>query len=234
MRAQIICLAVTALAAGAHADTFSAFSDRNPDGPTVGALFDVPSLAFRDGAPFDGDGIVRFGLDYDLNGNLPGGEGSVNTRFSLEARLSSYQRVTLGAVVFHTYRASGVMRFISESTGNNVLAASFENAAFSSISNESGAWGQTATLVADDTFGSLLFQAGDVLAGRTLTQSRDLTLNLANVRGASGGRVLINTAGAALASWMAEASFTAHAVPTPGAAVALGLGGLVALRRRRS
>ena len=84
----------------------------------------------------------------------------------------------------------------------------------------------------DDT-GALTFATFGALSDIDVSQLRDFAFSLSNVRLANGNRVPVEQ-GALGTPWKAEASFSAHAVPAPGAITLAGLGGLVMARRRRN
>lgn len=221
----------------AAADTFSASSDRNPDGPTVaGGLGPVPSLSIGDARVLDLNNRISFGLDYDLNDNLPGGAGAVATQFQFSGVMSEYARLNVGGLFYHTYVVSGAMRFIEESGSATALFVEFSRARFYSISANPDAWGQTATLQADDSIAgtNLSMTAGGALAGRDLTRDRDFSLGLSDLRQVSGGAVQVNAAGFPITGWQAEASFAAHAIPSAGSLALLAGAGILSSRRRRS
>ncbi len=235
-RMGLVGLALTGCALTAHADTFSAYSDRNPDGPTFAGGLHVSGLDLVDGRPFDANGMITFGLGFDLNDDAPGGDGFVATRFEFSGSLREYQRIFLGGgLVQHTYRASGDFHFLEQATGTMILMISFRDGIFSSVSNNPDAWGQTATLVSDDTIDpGITFTPGSFLAGRNLTLSEDFAFGLSNVRShPSGARVGVTSAGAPVLPWKAEASFVAHAIPAPSALGLLAMAGGLAARRRR-
>ncbi len=221
-----------ALAAGAaNAALFSFASDRNADGPTFSGL--APNV-ITDGRPQDGDGAVTtlFLVDRDEDGAGP--VQAIASRFEYNAVVTNYQAVVFGGQFSHQFTLDGSFSIVDVNTNQPIFTVNFDNAFLSSWSNSMASLGRSAQMQNnDDSDPGLTFQTFGVLADVDVSDLRDFGFSLSNVRLANGNRVPV-TANGLGTPWRAEGSFSAHAIPAPGA-VALGaLGALVITRRRRN
>ncbi len=114
---------------------------------------------------------------------------------------------------------------------NIILSGAAESGAFVRIA------GTNSILFSHETWFS--YAAGpELLAllvpGRTLADPQEAVFTVTDI--ATGGPPLIPAGGGAIANFTANASFSGNVsvVPTPGALALAGVGGLLALRRRRS
>lgn len=234
-RISVLAVSAAALslfAGAAQAGFISAYSDSNSDGPT----FSGSGFALRDGRPFDTSASITFGLyhDPDENGPLPSiFQGTV---FEMDATLGAYAMTPLAGMFIHSWSVAGSFRFLDQNTGALVLQVNFTNALFTSWTNTPSSMGSTASLQGNlFTDPGMTAVFGGMLAGYTAVDNWafDLTA-LRTVQG--GGRVLLFQDGGVglIGPWTAEGSFSAQLVPAPASMALLGLGGLVAARRRRA
>jgi len=231
MKTFMTAVGAFALAAGAaNAALFSFASDRNADGPTFSGL--APA-AITDGRPQDGDGAVTVTFLVDRDDDGPGVAQSIAARFEYDAVVTGYQVAAFGGQFSHQFTLDGSFSIIDASTNLPIFVASFDNAFFSSWSNLQASLGRSAQMQDnDDSDAGLTFATFGTLADIDVSQSRDFGFSLSNVRLANGNRVPIGGNGLGT-PWRAEGSFSAHAVPAPGAIALAAMGGLVIARRRR-
>lgn len=232
----IAALALAVTAGSAHATFFSFAS-----GSASGAW----TFNSQGGATF-GSGLgntpVTLMID-DRNGLLPTLE--VSSRFESTITLSHVASVPLGGGTYsHIYLANGGYSFIDTAAGTPLLTTQFENALFTARGGASS-WATAASLQGDGTGnGSVTMTwSGASLPGYGLMPgvldmpSFAFGLTALNSSGAipynfeMPGRDLANSLPSG--SWYAEASFTAAAIPAPGAMGLLAMGGMLAARRRR-
>jgi MYXO-CTERM domain-containing protein len=106
---------------------------------------------------------------------------------------------------------------------------------FSSWSNSANQLGRSGQIQANDQADpSLSFSTGGVLADIDVSQQRDFAFSLSNVQLANGNRVPVTANGISTVPWSAEGSFSASAIPAPGALALAGLGMIATARRRRN
>jgi MYXO-CTERM domain-containing protein len=223
------------LSALAAADTtFSFASDSNNDGPTFEGL--APS-SIVDGEALDASGDVIVDLLFDANGDLPGGGSSFNSFFNFDADTTDYNVTAFGGNFIHSWTMSGSFDFVETGTGLTVLTIAFENALLTSFSSSSTALGTTATLQSsEDVDPGLAFTPGNPLIGLGITDlsaNEGFAFTLTNIVSLAGGSVGLTQQGAFVGDWQSEGSFSAVAVPAPGALAMLGLAALAGRRRRR-
>jgi hypothetical protein len=223
------------LAGAASAGTFSFASDDNADGPVLqGVSSQTGSSLMTDGASLNLDNGVQVDFAYDIDENAASAAIKVPAIFTMSAQSISYSKSNFGGVWIHTYAFAGSYEFHRQSDGALIFSAGFKNAVWTSVSGSEFAWGQTATLQSsDDIDAAISFVAGPVINGIDLSASEDFVFTLSNLRSNTGGAVGVNAQGTPQVAWSSEASWSAQAVPAPGAVVLAAAGGLIAGRRRR-
>jgi MYXO-CTERM domain-containing protein len=155
--------------------------------------------------------------------------------------------VPLGGGAFsHNYLASGSYSFTDVATGTTLLTVNFENCLYTARGSQAS-WFTTAALQGDSGAGATvnLTWNGASLPGYGLnpgTLPGGFSFGLATLNSSGvipyGGQA----PGASLATpsmlppsqWWSEGSWSATNVPGPGVLTLIGLGGLVAARRRRA
>ncbi len=231
MKNFVLAAGALALAAGAaQAAHFSFASDGNPNGPTFSGL---AGSVITDGRPQDADNAVTVNFLVDRDEDGPGVAQSIAARFEYSAVITNYSVAPFAGQFNHQFSLQGTFSIIDASTDQAVFVASFGNALFSSWSNSAASLGRSASMQGNDDTGALTFATFGALSDIDVSQLRDFAFSLSNVRLANGNRVPVEQ-GALGTPWKAEASFSAHAVPAPGAITLAGLGGLVMARRRRN
>lgn len=234
-RAAVGAGLVGVLAGIASAGTFSFAADANQDGPVLQGGPTTANTSFvRDGATQNSDGSVQIDFRWDPDEDGPLGPLVIPSRLVLQAESKIYTKTNFAGMWIHSYTFGGSYEFRRLSDDAVVFSATFSNALWTSVSSSEFAWGQTATLQSSDTTdGGITFLAGPALPALDLSQSEDFAFTLTNLTSLGGGAVGINASGAPLAFWKSEASWSAQAIPAPGAVVLTMVGGLVAGRRRR-
>jgi hypothetical protein len=236
MLTRLACIAaVVALSGSAHGAFFSFAS-----GSASGAwTFTGSGATFGSGL---GSTPVTLLID-DRHGLLP--TLQISSRFESSVTLSHVASVPLGGGSFsHTYLASGSFTFTDAAAGTTLLTTQFTDSLFTARGGES-AWSTTAALQGDNLGGgsvSMVWSGANLPGYGLIPGALDLPtfafgLAALNSSGAipynfeSPGRALSNSLPSG--TWYAEASFTGAAIPAPGSAALLTLGGLLAARRRR-
>ena len=233
MRALFSVAAVLVAAGAAQAATISFASDTNPNGPTFNGISGGPPILLRDGGLPDPDGLVTVALLVDADENGPGLPTVEEAGFFFDATLTGYSRTMVGTAWRHEWLASGTLMFHHHATGEMLLGVEFANALMTSWSESQFDMGLSATL----QWNALVDPAPGPFDG-TLTEqfgnTREFAFTLTNIRAFSelGPRVAVSSEGTFRDDWASEGSFSATLVPTPGAMGLLGLGGLLAARRR--
>ncbi|MCG3123342.1 MAG: hypothetical protein GIKADHBN_01758 [Phycisphaerales bacterium] len=237
MSTRFILTAVSlSLAAGAaSAGTFSFAADANEDGPNLqGAPTTANTFTIADGSTKNFDGSVQVDFKWDPDEDGPAGAVTIPAYLTLNAESKSYSKLGFGGTWIHTYSVAGTYNFRQISDGTLIFTAAFSNAVWTSVSADEFRWGQTASLQSSDTTDSgISFTAGPALGAIDLSFSEDFTFSLSALSAVGGGTVGLAADGTPTSSWVSEASWSAQAVPAPGAVVLAGLGGLLCARRRR-
>lgn len=227
-------LAVGVLAGSSQAALFSFASDN-----------DHTSWTFTGGG-----GLVRDAQDPldpqillvdDHNGPLPAIPFAVE--FQANFTIAHLASVPLGGGFIHNYSLNGTFSFV-DAAGNTLLSATVSNGAFTAIGG-ANSWYSTSTIQANDnpdggsvvyTWNGSAIPGYDLLPGQSNGQDdMAFTLSALNARGldvALDPQTFLPSA-----EWTSEGSYSGTArnfIPAPGAAMIATLGGLVALRRRRS
>lgn len=233
MRNSITAIAALTLAgATAQATTFSFSSDRNTDGPTLASL---QSGSVIDGRPFDLGGQVVVDFFYDLDENGPGGAGVIPAAFEFSAAIKSYTVTSVAGNFLHSWTLEGQYKFIELTTGQTFFTATFANALMSNFSDSAALLSKSGSMqsnLAADA--ALAFTTGGALAGLDVTGLPDFGFTMTALRSAAnGGRVAVAADGRFLSPWKSESSWSARAVPAPGALALVGLGGLLLARGRK-
>lgn len=226
---------VGALAGLASAGTFSFAADTNQDGPNLqGGPTTADTSLVRDGGTQNGDGIVQIDFRFDPDEDGPAAPVVIPSRLVMLAESTSYSKSSFAGMWIHSYTLGGSYEFRRLSDDAMVFSAKFAKALWTTVSSSEFSWGQTATIQsADSTDPAIQFLAGPVLPALDLSTSEDFAFTLTSLVSASGGDVGINASGAPLSFWRSEASWSAQAVPAPGALVLTGAAGGLMLRRRR-
>lgn len=211
-------------------------SDTNHAGPTfISNNTQIPT--FRDGGPSTLGGQVALKLLVDADEDGPGAAVSYDIFFKFNATLTNYNRHNLAGNWIHEYTSFGRYEFVDANSGALLLGVNFHEALFTSWSRDMGFLGTSATLQSnlgpDDDMSS---------EGLLVQQFRDLqdwAFTLTNLRATSvkpGDVVPVGNDGSHRYDWKSEGSYSATltAIPAPGAIALIGLGGLIAGRRRRA
>lgn len=234
-RTAVGAVVIGVLAGMSSAGTFSFAADSNQDGPVLqGGPTTANTSLVRDGAPQNTDGTVQVDFRWDPDEDGPLGPVVIPSRLSLLAESKAYSKTNFAGVWIHTYTFGGSYEFRRLSDDALVFSSTFANAVWTTVSNSEFAWGQTATIQSSDTTDpTITFTAGPALPPVDLSQSEDFAFTLTNLQSIGGGTVGISGNGAPLAFWRSEASWSAQAVPAPGAVLLTAVGGGLALSRRR-
>ena len=229
-------LAVGCLVSSSQAALFSFASDNDHTSWT----FTGAGASVRDAQdPLD----PQILLVDDHNGPLPAIPFAVE--FQADFTISYLASVALGGGSFvHNYALNGTFSFL-DALGNTLLSATVSNGALTALGGQTS-WYSTATLQANDnanggsvvyTWNGAAIPGYDLLPGNSQGQDdMSFTLTALNGAGASGVQ-LDRTSFLPSGEWTSEGSYSGtgrNFIPAPGAAMIAALGGLVALRRRRS
>lgn len=235
-----VALGVATLLAGAGSakgDFFSFASDRNGGSPTFrsGATSPGSLGGFTDAGSLSPNGRVNTDLLWDQDEDGPGQAVVIPAYFTLEAQLNSASVTPFAGGFIEAYSASGAYVFRDPASNAAILTVSFTNAAFVSFSDSSQLLGTSATLQGSAaTDAGLTFTGSGPLAGRLLNGPRTFAFTLTNLRGLQGGRATLGQGSAFSNLWISEGSWSANAIPAPGAMALAGIGALLTVRRRRS
>lgn len=228
---------VLAIAGMAQASTFSFAADTNFDGPILqGGPTTANTSLIRDGSTQNSDGTVQVNFTWDPDGDGPGGSVVIPSKLELLADSTSYSKINVGGIWIHTYVFKGSYEFRQQSDNAMLMSVAFNSGVWTSASASEFAWGSTATLQCSEGIdGSLSFTAGAPLGFIDLSSSENFAFTLTDIRTLNGGGpVPIGADGTPQAFWKSEASWSAQAVPAPGAmALTLLAGGLVLRRGKR-
>lgn len=228
-------LALAVAAGTANAAFFSFASDRNPDGPTFSGNTSRSTI-IRDGRPFDADNQITITFLVDRDEDGPGAPEAIESRVEFEGDIGSYLLLNRGARFLHTWDFEGGFRIIEQATNQTIFQASFGAALVTSLSEARTTMGISATIENNiDADPSLTFTTAGRLADIDVSQSKSFAFTLTNLRQqANNQRVpVVQSNFGGEGPWVSEGSFSARAIPTPGALALAGMGLLVAGRRRR-
>ncbi|MFA6046187.1 MAG: hypothetical protein WC718_14480 [Phycisphaerales bacterium] len=227
---------LASLAGTAKADFFSFASDRNGQGPIFQGVGATPpaSGGINDASALNPGNRVNTQLLWDADQNGPNPAVVIPAYFTFQASLSNPAVAPIGGGFLESWTATGQYEFRDPANNAVILRVQFNNAAFVSFSDSQGLLGETATLQSSGaTDSGLTFTGFGPLAGRDFSTLRTQSFTLTALRGAQGGRAPINQGGFILPGWVSEGSWSASAVPAPGALALGGLGGLLIFRRER-
>jgi MYXO-CTERM domain-containing protein len=242
--AGTVAVAIAALAGSANAAFFSFASDNDSSSWTFSGM------AATVGDAEDARDPQVLLIDDD-NGILP--TIAIAVEFEADFTIAYRGSVALAGGFAHNYDLSGSFAFLS---GNvPLISASIINGSFTAQGPTQASWGTTAGIQGNDQAGTVVYSFSqaffDMLEDMDVnpadygisrvSQSDGIddaafTLTVLN-RGdgfANRGVDLNPQTMLPLSEWRSEGSYSGSAVvPTPGAIALLGLGGLVAIRRRR-
>ncbi|MDX2132807.1 MAG: hypothetical protein SFY69_12225 [Planctomycetota bacterium] len=227
MRPAVLASLATLAASGLAQAAFVSFaSDTNPAGPTFRGFPVGAALGrLQDDAPVS----VNFLVDLDEQG--PGGPVSIPATFDFDATLNSYAYA--GGV--HVYNTSGYFQFNEAAGGGLILRVEWQNGAFTSLGPGPNALGPSGSVLSNSAADpSMVITTGGILGG-IIASGRDnsFAFTLTDLFDLARNPVPVQNGGNIGAEFTAEGSFSGRVVPTPGALVLLGLGGLAIVRRRR-
>lgn len=228
-------LALAVAAGSANAAFFSFASDRNPDGPTFAGNTSRSTL-IRDGRPFDGNNQVTISFLVDRDEDGPGAPEAIEARLEFEGDVGGYLLLNRTSRFLHTWDFNGGFRVVEQATNQTIFQASFGAALVTSLSESRTLMGVSATIENNiDADPSLSFTTAGRLADIDVSQSKSFAFTLTNLRQQGNAlRVpVVQSNFGGEGPWISEGSFSARAIPTPGALALAGMGMLVAGRRRR-
>ena len=239
MKRAMIPLAIAALAGTANASFFSFASDNDDQSWTFsgmgGGMFDAA----------DATDALTLLID-DNNGPLAPLELSVE--FDADFALTYVASVAIGGGNFlHTYTVDGMFTFDDANSGDQLFQVDFTGAVLTAPGGENS-WSSTAAALGSDTFTDVTYTSFVEFADYGVFEGESVgpddfgfDLTVLNTSGeipfgdpdALGVDLDPNFLPAA--QWWSEGSFSGSAtfVPAPGSIALLGLGGLVAFRRKR-
>ncbi|MBL8964759.1 MAG: hypothetical protein KF787_11390 [Phycisphaeraceae bacterium] len=227
---------ILAIAGAAQASTFSFAADSNFDGPILqGGPTTSNTSLIRDGSSQNSDGAVQVNFTWDPDGDGPGGSVVIPSRLELLASSTLYSKTNVAGIWIHTYTFQGSYEFRQQSDNVLVMAVQFGSAVWTSVSASEFTWGSTATLQSSEQIdGSIAFASGAPLGFIDLSSSENFAFTLTDLRSLNGGGLVeIESDGTPRSLWKAEASWSAQAVPAPGAMALTLIAGSLVLRRKR-
>ncbi len=230
-------IAAVGLAASANASFFSFASDTGDRQWTFAGL----GSQVRQG---DTAGV---NIDLIVNNDNGGVDGVYHTKFFADWSLGYEKSSAVGSIITHQYRATGVFQWLDADSGGLILSCAFENAVFIAAGKQA-AWSSTATVMGTDDLSFVQYTSGITNADLGIAagamggpQDFAFTMTVINTSGALPYTPNAANRGVALGTdmlpsraWYAEGSYSGSAVPTPGSAALLGLGGLAMGKRRRA
>ncbi|MBY0262958.1 MAG: hypothetical protein K2Q20_11475 [Phycisphaerales bacterium] len=253
---RLAALASLALAsASAHATFFSFASDSNSQGFTFNGTLGA-------GTSFNliNDSINTFTLRIDDdNRALPSIEIPVNFVSNLVATPAASIPDPVFANRFtHVYGVTGSFSFFQQGTGNLLVRVDIAGNTPSvlTVPGSRNAWSSAGAVIGSDAFTSVTYTATSTLAAllggastaaqygviipsgqsqASSTATDDFSFDLTVINnGTLGSDVALDSNGRPTTSFFSEGSYSGFAnIPAPGAATLLGLGTLLAARRRR-
>jgi uncharacterized protein (TIGR03382 family) len=177
----------------------------------------------------------------DHNGPLPA--IPIAVEFQADFQITYIASVPLGGAFIHNYSLNGTFSFV-DGRGNTILSATVTNGALTAIGGALS-WYSTSTIQATDgnanqnnsvvyTWNGGDMPGYDLLNGVSFGPD-DMAFTLTSLNASAMDVVLDPATHLPVTEWNSEGSYsgTSHFIPAPGAAMILGLGGLVATRRRR-
>ncbi|MBI1191531.1 MAG: hypothetical protein GC200_12720 [Tepidisphaera sp.] len=228
--------ALSALTGIANADFFSFASDIAGASPTFqGVPTDPPgSGGIADAGPLSPSGRVNTMLLWDPDNDGPQPAMAFASYMTFQAGLSQPLLTPFAGGFIQSWVANGQYEFHDAANDSLILRVTFSNAAFISFTDNPNFLGSSATLQSSEvTDGGLTFTGFGPLAGRNLSGPRSQAFTLTALRGPNGQRAGVAQGGFVLPGWVSEGSWSANAVPAPGALALGGLGGLLVFRRSR-
>jgi MYXO-CTERM domain-containing protein len=231
MSLKSVSALVVALAAGsAHAAFISFASDTNPNAPTFNGV--GGTMMIMDS--FDPNGHVDVDLTVDPDEHGPGPSFVVKSELHFDVTLTNYTRTMLfNGTWEHKYFVEGEIEFHDHDTHEENIVATLDSGFFVSYSDVETALGTTATMQ-----WSLLLGPGSSSGPfiDTYGQLDQIAFTFTDIRRDEPGatdRALVNADGSFVGEWFSEGSMSGRLVPAPGAVALLGLGGIIAGRRRK-
>ncbi|MEK6701648.1 MAG: hypothetical protein AABZ53_05250 [Planctomycetota bacterium] len=235
--AGLALIAAAGMAASANATFFSFASDTADRQWT----FTGAGNQVRQG---DAAGV---NIDLIVNNDNGGMDAVYHTKFMADWTLAYEKSSAVGSIITHQYRASGVFQWLDARSGDLLLSCAFENAVFSAA-GKVAAWSSTATVMGTDELSVVQYTSGidnaDLgIAAGAMSGPQDFafTMTVINTSGALPYTPNAANRGVSIGAdmlpnrqWFAEGSYSGSAVPTPGSAALLGLGGLALGKRRRA
>jgi hypothetical protein len=236
MLRPLICASVVAAVAGSANAAFFSFASDNDH--TSWTFAGQGASLTNASDPADPQTLL---ID-DNNGVLPA--LSFQTQFIANMTLGYVASTPLGNGAFmHSYSLNGTFTFNS-AVGLPLLQATVTGGALTAIGSNTQ-WFSTATLQGSDypgnpggtvtyTWLGVSAPEYDLLTGASINPD-DMAFTLTVINSALGRGVAIGTNHLPSASWRSEGSYSGsgHWIPAPGSMALLGVGGLLAARRRR-
>ncbi|TVQ53482.1 MAG: hypothetical protein EA377_07860 [Phycisphaerales bacterium] len=217
--------------------TFSFASDSIDNGPAFGGggAGAQDQLGTGTGSP------LNLTLLVDPDSTTPGGVASFDASFNFTATAIDHDFTTFGSAVVHNWLLNGSFSFVDNVSGDDILTISFNEAIMTSVSNSGLALGSTATIQASQDLSpsNLTFTPGAALTSLGITAAdlsaqENFSFTLTNILSTTGtSHPMLGSNGTWQQAWLADGSFSASAIPAPGALALLALSGLIGATRRR-
>ena len=245
-----LAAAATLMVCGAaHATLFSFASDINHLTPTFAGTAGVNgSFNITD---FSRPNTFNLVID-DNNGPLPSVTIPVEFHASLTAS-NGQSTLTSGTTYQHTYRTTGTFGFYNRTTGNLLMQVTVgATGGTLTVTGTQNGWSSAGAILGANAGGDVMYtvtsdmiaaMGGASVAGQyglapgnsPITSPDTFGFTLTSLGLTAGGLVPLNaTTHAPTGAWRAEGSYSGNStIPSPGAMAMVGLGGLIASRRRR-